>query len=87
MEQYHGKSIYTGIAIGKLQLFSKEKTSVIRRQEPDSDTQIRRYEQAKEKVDGVTLPEALGNFANPNQTGSEKFAARYDLRRRVLVLK
>ena len=50
MEQYRGKSIYTGIAIGKLQLFSKEKSSVIRRQEPDSDAQILRYENAKEKV-------------------------------------
>lgn len=45
------------------------------------------FKQSKEKVDGVTLPEALGNFANPNQTGSEKFAKRYELRRRVLVLK
>ena len=45
------------------------------------------FKHAKEKVDGVALPEALGNFANPNQTGSEKFAKRYDLQRRVLVLK
>ena len=45
------------------------------------------FKQAKQKVDGVPLIEALGNFSSPNQTGSEKFAERYNLRRKVLVLK
>ena len=44
------------------------------------------FKQAKQKVDGVPLIEALGNFSSPNQTGSEKFAERYNLRRKVLVL-
>ena len=45
------------------------------------------FKQSKQKVDGLPLLEALGNFASPNQTGSEKFAERYNLRRKVLVLK
>ena len=45
------------------------------------------FKQSKQKVDGISLIEALGNFASPNQTGSEKFAERYNLRRKVLVLK
>ena len=45
------------------------------------------FKQSKQKVDGISLIEALGNFASPNQTGSEKFAERYNLCRKVLVLK
>ncbi len=75
MEQYHGKSIYTGIAIGKLQLFSKEKTSVIRRQEPDSDTQIRRYEQAKEKVAEALLALRSKTAQQAGETQAQIFDA------------
>lgn len=45
------------------------------------------FKNAKQKIEDIPLLEALGNFASPQRTGSEKFAQRYDLRRKVLVLK
>ena len=45
------------------------------------------FKQSKQKVADISLQEALGNFAAPKQTGSEEFAKRYNLRRKVLVLK
>ena len=45
------------------------------------------FKQSKQKKSDIPLLEALGNFASPKQTGSEKFAEQYNLRRRVLVLK
>ena len=45
------------------------------------------FRESKQKVGDISLLEALGKFAAPRQTGSEEFAKRYNLRRRVLVLK
>lgn len=38
-------------------------------------------------MEGISLPEALGNFASPDRMDNEKFALKFNLERKVLVLK
>ena len=45
------------------------------------------YSKSDEKREGMTLLEALNNFANPKSMGTDKFAQRYSLARRVLLIK
>ncbi len=45
------------------------------------------YSKSEEKREGMTLLEALNNFANPKSMGTDKFAQRYSLARRVLLIK
>lgn len=45
------------------------------------------YSKTEEKREGLALLEALNNFANPAAMGSEKFARRFSLQRRVLMIK
>ena len=45
------------------------------------------YSKTDEKREGMSLTEALDKFANPNGTGSEKFAQRFNMARRVLFIK
>lgn len=48
MERYSGKSVYGGIAIGKIHLMTKSEQSIIRRKIEDTDKEIKRFEEAKE---------------------------------------
>ena len=50
MEQFTGKSIFGGIAIGKIQFYSQNKQQVKRRKVENVECEIARYEQAKEKA-------------------------------------
>lgn len=45
------------------------------------------YSKCDEKRDGISLLEALNNFANPGAMANEKFARRFSLKRRVLFIK
>lgn len=38
-------------------------------------------------LEGMTLPEALGNFASPTGMENENFARKFDLNRKLLILK
>ena len=48
MEVYSGKSVFGGIAIGKLSVYSKEKAQVKRVKIDDAEAEIARYHEAKE---------------------------------------
>lgn len=48
MEQYSGKSIFNGTAIGRILFYSKNQQQVKRRKIEDTDAEIARYEAAKE---------------------------------------
>ena len=48
MEQYEGKSIYNGIAIGKIWFYEKSEHQVKRVKIDNADDEIKRYEKAKE---------------------------------------
>ena len=48
MEQYEGKSIFNGIAIGKIWFYEKSEHQVKRIRVEDPETEIKRYEKAKE---------------------------------------
>ena len=48
MEQFTGKSIFNGIAIGRILFYSKNQQQVKRNKVEDAETEISRYESAKE---------------------------------------
>lgn len=50
MEKYSGKKIYSGVAIGKILFYNKAENQVVRRKIEDPETEIIRYEAAKEKA-------------------------------------
>ncbi len=50
MEQYEGKSIFNGIAIGKIWFYEKSEHQVKRVRIDDPETEIKRYEKAKESA-------------------------------------
>ncbi len=50
MQVYHGKSVFGGIAIGKLWVFSKKEHQVVRVKVQDCEKELVRYEQAKEEA-------------------------------------
>lgn len=50
MEKYTGKTIFKGIAIGKILVISKEEQQVKRRSIKDAELEIERYETAKTKA-------------------------------------
>ena len=45
------------------------------------------YEKSEDHREGMTLEEALGNFVSFTRMDNEKFAQRYSLHRRVLIIK
>ena len=48
MEEYNGKSIFQGIAIGKILFYEKQEAEVKRCKIEDKEAEIKRYEKAKE---------------------------------------
>ena len=50
MEQFNGKSIFNGIAIGKILFYSKNQQQVKREKIEDVETEIARYEAAKKEA-------------------------------------
>lgn len=52
MEQFLGKSIFNGIAIGRILFYSKNQHQVKRNKVDDAENEIARYERAKEKAIG-----------------------------------
>lgn len=57
MTQYVGKSVFGGVAIGKIKVFSKEQMQVRRERVSDAEREIERYEAARE-----TAMEQLGRL-------------------------
>lgn len=45
------------------------------------------FKKLQKEINEISLTEALSNFANPYKIDNEEFTKKYDLRRRVLVLK
>lgn len=50
MEKFTGKSIFNGIAIGKILFYSKDGVQIFRHKVEDIDAEIARYNKAKEKA-------------------------------------
>ncbi len=50
MEKFTGKSIFNGIAIGKILFYSKDGVQIFRHKVEDTDAEIARYNEAKEKA-------------------------------------
>lgn len=50
MEKFTGKSIFNGIAIGKILFYSKDGVQIFRHKIEDTDAEIARYNKAKEKA-------------------------------------
>lgn len=50
MEKFTGKSIFNGIAIGKILFYSKDGVQIFRHKVKDTDAEIARYNKAKEKA-------------------------------------
>lgn len=49
-EKYAGKSIFKGVAIGRIMIYGKKEQPVKREKIEDTDAEVRRYEAAKEKA-------------------------------------
>lgn len=47
MQIYHGKSVFGGIAIGKINVFSKKEQKVLRQKSEDTNTELVRFANAK----------------------------------------
>lgn len=50
MEQIVGKKIFGGVAIGKIQFYAKSQKRILRRRITDAETEIIRYEEAKQRA-------------------------------------
>lgn len=50
MEQIVGKKIFGGVAIGKIQFYAKSQKRILRRRITDAETEITRYEEAKQRA-------------------------------------
>lgn len=50
MEKFEGKKIFGGITIGQIKFWEKEENLVVRKKVDDTDAEIQRYEEAKEKA-------------------------------------
>lgn len=50
MQVYHGKSVFGGIAIGKISVFSKKEHRIVRVKISDIDAELARFEAAKQTV-------------------------------------
>lgn len=50
MVEYKGKSVYGGIAIGKIHIMAKKEQSIVRQKVEDTAQEIRRFEEAKEEA-------------------------------------
>jgi len=51
MEVYQGKSVYHGIAIGKIHVFEKESRQVVRCKISDTQAEIKRFEEAQKSAE------------------------------------
>ncbi|MDE6701377.1 MAG: phosphoenolpyruvate--protein phosphotransferase, partial [Acetatifactor sp.] len=47
MKTYSGKSVYSGIAIGRIHVYKKNESMVRREKIDDPDAEMERYERAK----------------------------------------
>ena len=50
MKVYSGKTVFGGIAIGRIRVYKKDEHQVKRMKVSDADEEITRYEEAKEKA-------------------------------------
>lgn len=50
MQVFHGKSVFSGIAIGRIKVYSKGEQQIKRIRVEDTDQEMRRYQQAKEEA-------------------------------------
>ncbi len=50
MQVFHGKSVFSGIAIGRIKVYSKGEQQIKRIRVEDTDREMRRYQQAKEEA-------------------------------------
>lgn len=48
MEKYTGKTVFNGIAIGRILYYAKEQEPIVRKRIEDTEVELLRYEQAKE---------------------------------------
>lgn len=50
MQTFHGKSVFGGIAIGRILIYKKQEQQVKRRKITDCDAEIRRFRESRDKV-------------------------------------
>ena len=48
MQVYHGKSVFGGIAIGKISVFSKKEHKIVRVKINDTNVELARFEEARQ---------------------------------------
>ena len=80
MKQYVGKSVFGGVAIGKIKVFSKEQMQVRRERVSDAEREIERYEAARE-----TAMEQLGRlYEKALREVGEAYAAIFEVHQMML---
>ena len=62
MKEYYGKKIFGGIAIGKISFYLKNQNVVVRKKTDDSDGEIARYEEAREKAIAKSEANSLSRY-------------------------
>ena len=50
MQIYHGKSVFGGIAVGKIQIFSKTERRILKTDVADTKTECERFECARKEA-------------------------------------
>jgi phosphotransferase system enzyme I (PtsI) len=69
MERIEGKKIFGGIAIGSIMFYAKAENKVVRKRVEDTEAEITRYEEAKEKAKeqlGVLYEKAVKEVGEMN---------------------
>ena len=62
-----GKSVFGGVAIGKIQFFKRDEIQIKRRHVDDPEAEIRRFRTAKEKALSELMQMQNGNALKPQK--------------------
>ncbi len=71
MEQYTGKSVFQSIAIGPVFLYQKAQATVIRRHVEDAESEIERFDKAREKAQEMLAVLYKKAVAKVGQSGAD----------------
>lgn len=80
MQSYHGKSVFGGIAIGKLWVFGKKQQQIVRVQVDDTAAELARFEQAKSEA----VSQLQGLYEKACREVGEENAAIFEIHQMML---
>ena len=80
MQVYHGKSVFGGIAIGKISVFSKKEHRIVRVKISDIDAELVRFEAAKQ----TALTQLAALYEKACREVGEANAAIFEVHRMML---